>query len=88
MNFEFFILILIQRRLTLLDKTLNNSNMLNTKLTTKDLVVVIDEATRMLRTRFEEAILFYQEKNVQKLFDDENVTQGDWTSKFYLDFSF
>ena len=77
-DFNFF-----QRRLSLLEKTLNNSNMRNTKLTTKDLVVVIDEATRMLRTRFEEAILFYQEKTVQKLFDDENVTQGDWTSKLY-----
>jgi hypothetical protein len=55
----------------------------NTKLTKKDLVVVIDEATKMLRTRFEEGILFYQEKTVQKLFDDENVTQGEWTSKFY-----
>jgi len=63
-----------------LDKTINNSNIKNTKLTAKDLVVLIDEATKMLRSRYEESILFYQDKSVEKFFANENVTQGDWTS--------
>jgi hypothetical protein len=47
-------------------------------------VILVDEATKMLRTRFEETILFYQERTADKMFDEEHVAQNDWTSKeFY-----
>jgi hypothetical protein len=71
----------ICRRLKILDKATQNDKIRNTKLTAKDLVVLVDEATKMLRSRFEETILFYQQRTVEKMFDEENVTQNDWTSK-------
>ncbi len=71
----------ICRRLKILDKATQNDKIRNTKLTAKDLVVLVDEATKMLRTRFEETILFYQQRTVEKMFEEEIVTQNDWTSK-------
>jgi hypothetical protein len=67
--------------LKILDKATQNDKIRNTKLTAKDLVVLVDEATKMLRTRFEETIFFYQQRTVEKMFEEEIVTQNDWTSK-------
>ena len=67
--------------MNILDRVTQNNKIHNTKLTARDLVILVDEATKMLRTRFEETILFYQERTVEKMFDEEHVAKNDWTSK-------
>ena len=46
----------------------------------QDLAIVVEEATKLIKQRFEDVILAYEKKTPEQLFIEEQVDQYDWTS--------
>ena len=73
-----------KRRLDLIYKAIGSKQMNNIKLVEKDLPILVEEAAKMIRTRFELMILPYEGKDLKQFFNEECVDFNDWTSNLKL----
>ena len=67
--------------MSLLNSALGKRQTKNVKLLEKDLGLLVQYSTKMVRSRYENMILPYQKRSVKKLFQDEAVEVNNWSSK-------
>jgi len=59
---------------------LNNRQTNSVKLLEKDLSILVQESTKIIRSRYENTILPYRKKSVRQFFIDELCDVNNWTS--------